>query len=521
VHQAERTVEQHDQQRLAHQQELIILGHELQALEQTLAEIRTVRARQEQTYSFIPYKGRFGDSRQPVYIECQQHQLLFHPQQEALVVSAIDPPHLGALLEPKLARQAADKKPYLFFIVRPDGIETYYRTLAMLRTANVDYGYEFVERDWVLDFSDRPGSMPELARSRVPEPRRAARNFARSTNPAGTSILPNGPFVADSGGPGGSAEGGLGGGRGFGTDRRLDAPNNSQGQPGLPVGRVYGPPDRRGVNGSVAMEASGGDSLAGGTPGSSLSRRAAATELSRAGSSRSNGSIQSGAEPSLASSNASAAERSSNPALTPLVGMAANGGMRDQLAGPSASLGNQLPGQPSGQRMAVSAHSAGGGSAAKEREPDNQEGGYQPRVTAGYSGDERPGSGRRNAAVSSWHESARQLVLRVECQRDQLTMTPPGIRIALAGDSGATAWAETLQKRALETIARRQAMVLPDEPPYQPVIHFIVWPEGLRTYYQAYPVLEALHVPMRREDRRIEQAKRIETFRPIESDGQN
>jgi hypothetical protein len=49
-------------------------------------------------------------------------------------------------------------------------------------------------------------------------------------------------------------------------------------------------------------------------------------------------------------------------------------------------------------------------------------------------------------------------------------------------------------------IARRQATVLPGEPPYRPLLRFQVQPEGLRSYYLAYPLLAPLGVPMAREN---------------------
>ena len=58
-------------------------------------------------------------------------------------------------------------------------------------------------------------------------------------------------------------------------------------------------------------------------------------------------------------------------------------------------------------------------------------------------------------------------------------------------------------------IARRQATVRPGEPPYRPMIRFRVLPDGLRTYHLAYPALEALHVPMTRENVDPEEAKAV------------
>jgi hypothetical protein len=51
-----------------------------------------------------------------------------------------------------------------------------------------------------------------------------------------------------------------------------------------------------------------------------------------------------------------------------------------------------------------------------------------------------------------------------------------------------------------QLIARRQARVADDEPPYRPLLHFYVHADGLRAYYLAYPALGPLGVPMTRED---------------------
>ena len=45
-------------------------------------------------------------------------------------------------------------------------------------------------------------------------------------------------------------------------------------------------------------------------------------------------------------------------------------------------------------------------------------------------------------------------------------------------------------------VARRQASVRAGEPPYRPQIRFLVRPDGKRAYYQAYPALESLQLPM-------------------------
>jgi hypothetical protein len=80
-----------------------------------------------------------------------------------------------------------------------------------------------------------------------------------------------------------------------------------------------------------------------------------------------------------------------------------------------------------------------------------------------------------------------------------------GQRIALADLQPAPNAANPLLAAVQQLIARRQATVRPGEPPYRPMIRFRVWPDGWRSYYLAYPALEALHVPMARENLDLEE----------------
>jgi hypothetical protein len=61
---------------------------------------------------------------------------------------------------------------------------------------------------------------------------------------------------------------------------------------------------------------------------------------------------------------------------------------------------------------------------------------------------------------------------------------------------------ERTNRQLLQTvqamIERRQATVYQGEPPYRPIIRFVVHPDGLRAYYAAYPTLERLRIPMTR-----------------------
>ena len=49
-------------------------------------------------------------------------------------------------------------------------------------------------------------------------------------------------------------------------------------------------------------------------------------------------------------------------------------------------------------------------------------------------------------------------------------------------------------------IDRRQAGVRPGEPPYRPQVRFLIYPDGLRTYFLTFPALEPLGIPLTRQN---------------------
>jgi hypothetical protein len=140
--------------------ELTRQSGELMKMEQTLEDLKSLRQRQQQTYSLVPYRGRRGDNRRPIYLECGAESLIFHPDRLVLPATDSSSPAILQEVERRINRQqpidvsepSKQETPYLLLLVRPGGIATYYRALAALRNLKVDFGYEFVESDWVLDF---------------------------------------------------------------------------------------------------------------------------------------------------------------------------------------------------------------------------------------------------------------------------------------------------------------------------------------------------------------------------------
>ncbi|HZU38881.1 MAG TPA: hypothetical protein VFA18_23340, partial [Gemmataceae bacterium] len=164
----------------ANRKELARLAAELRELEQTVIDLKLARQRQGQTYSLMPYRGRQGDNRQPLYIECSALGYIFHPDRLVIRLSQVRLADIRTEVEHRLARlremaQGEVKKPYVLLLVRPDGIESYYVLMSALDGLGLDFGYEFVERDWVLDFQNEGvlGNQPWMAEATPAAPARS------------------------------------------------------------------------------------------------------------------------------------------------------------------------------------------------------------------------------------------------------------------------------------------------------------------------------------------------------------
>jgi hypothetical protein len=155
------------------------MTNDLVVLERALRDLKEARDRERQTYSVVPYNGKRGESRRPLYIECSGKQVIFYPDKKPVEI-------LGREEEVRLevarhvARQRAQlaaakmpvqQTPYLMLLVRPDGIFTYYAIQAALSGYDVQFGYELIDADWILDFPEenQPGTQPWQTLAKQPE----------------------------------------------------------------------------------------------------------------------------------------------------------------------------------------------------------------------------------------------------------------------------------------------------------------------------------------------------------------
>ena len=94
--------------------------------------------------------------------------------------------------------------------------------------------------------------------------------------------------------------------------------------------------------------------------------------------------------------------------------------------------------------------------------------------------------------------SNRDLIIPIECDADSVIVPAGGSHRILLADLQHKDGAADLRSAVTDIINRRQSTVRANEVPYRPQVRFLVRPDGLKTYYSAFPALEPLQVPMTR-----------------------
>jgi hypothetical protein len=615
-----------ERQTQATRAELAVLNGNLRQLEQTLADLRAARRRAEQTYSVVPYRGKRGDNRRPLYVECTAAGLVFHPDRQVLAGTDFTPVAVRTEIERRIARQrerlkaagtSGDKSAYLLFLVRPDGVGSYTLTLGAVRALEVEFGYELIDRDWLLDFpadEDTAGAQPWMTAETKPLPAPAPasgpapRGYAsgpgeavpvpegpaaekRSPGTAGTGPGAGGPPVARAGGASGPrigfdpgpASGGAtsgragdlasgpsfaisrfapagaagGGGTGAAADFGPGASPAREGPAAVAPGRVLGTPGTAqapgpGTIGGLAPSQSPAGSTPGTASGTVGTRGSGGAGLGPAGPALPQGvagfapagpfappgtdsapgsSVAGPAPPPGASGSGSRSEGAggtAGPAFGPASAPPPQGTGGSAPANPFVPGGGSGPGSsgsapaPSPGDPATGTASAPAGAAAPPggaAGPSGTAPGGAATGTGGGSGQgEEPASGTSdrtlnlNPPIPTTERRPppaprpprlvgnRDWTILVECTADAVVLYPSGKRFPVQALAEGTASGRSLVETVRGMIARRQAMVRPGEPPYRPQLRFLVRPDGLRTFYQAYPVLDAVQVPMSRQN---------------------
>lgn len=364
----------------------------LQALvAETIKQIEDLRKETttKKSYAIVPYKGANGTMRRPIYIECTKDAVTIYPEGIKLVAADFDGPlrsgnplnaAIRAAREELNARATAAGQtdlpdPYPLLIVRPDGAYAYGAAMSAISSWDSDFGYEFVDADWKLEYPDPDPRLDQIMRHAVEQARQRQAMLAKA------APRRYGPRLAVGSGEGGGLGGGDADGAGF-------------------EGVVHpgGSGDRIGDhNGENWMDASSGAKGTGSSPGMGSGtenvqagvNRYAAAGMTTDGRGGTGGSGNDAVGGNFADASSAAAVAATTTSQT--AGGASQAGKVGEQAAPGGGASGQVaatgtqPGQgaPGGTQAAGSTERTGGSTFAGAQQPIGAAASSQSAATGG------------------------------------------------------------------------------------------------------------------------------------------
>ena len=199
---------------------------ERDALEKEL-EIRkalVAQAKSRPSTAILPHRGPNGTWRRPIVVECVNGQAILKPQNIAfgLLELAIGfgpstNPFVAIIAREALRVQGSNSPdgqlvvPYVFFLIRPDGIRAYYEARGRLEPLGITFGYELADQNWQVDIPDLDDISAWDGSGPAPPKRPDPLAELRSRNPGSLANEEDDPFAnlgvaANPGGTGGSGK---------------------------------------------------------------------------------------------------------------------------------------------------------------------------------------------------------------------------------------------------------------------------------------------------------------------------
>jgi hypothetical protein len=203
-----------------------------QLIDETKKEIGDLKQHgngKPRSYAIVPFVGRNGTRRPPIYMECRGNEVILQPEGIHLAEDDFAPelgpgsPLAAALRAAREymvgqytapAASVSEPEPYPLLLVRPKGENAFYESRAVFEHCGVQFGYELVDGNWDLKF---PPANPELA-ARETQAIELARGRVKALAEAAPGIRRHSNDDLDSGEQDDFADGpgGAGGGSGFG-----------------------------------------------------------------------------------------------------------------------------------------------------------------------------------------------------------------------------------------------------------------------------------------------------------------
>jgi len=265
---------------LALQAQIDALDAEIERLQEETQKLREKNADAKRSYAILPYQGKKGVFRRPIYVECNENGVFLQPEgvpflsTDFLLARYPGNPFDAGLraasrrfVELNGAKTANGEtvEPYPLLIIRPGGANRYYSAVAALASWGGDFGYEFVADDQEIAYPEPDPVLAATVREQTEFSRRrlaAQLTALMSARNATTSFAGASRFRA-SGSGGGASFGGsdASSSDGGAPASALQARLGSQVKLGS-VGGLGGAPGSTASTGFGASVASGGTGFA-------------------------------------------------------------------------------------------------------------------------------------------------------------------------------------------------------------------------------------------------------------------
>lgn len=460
--------------------EILDLERRLAEARKALDEAKERLAERPPAYAIVPYEGSNGTHRRPLYIECCIDGVFLQPEGIRLGPGDFEgPPGPGNPLASALraAREHIAKnpgesgdpnvQPYPLLLVRPSGVMAYYAARESIQSWGSEFGYQFIDEDWTLNYPPRDAALADaemraveearrrlewLAQVRPPKRSKPATQYRAATSRGGV-VSNSGPSVLGDqsrydwteeqagGGPGGGTPGrgfNAGGGSGDGRGGGDGGLASSDGGGDAVLGNRYAGPSKFYSGGPGGSGAGGGS--AGGEagqpgmpsgPGANGTTGAFASGESEAGGASSGGSTATSSWDGLAESgSAGGAAAASGGAGSLAAGAGASGQSAAGNAGASAGGSSSAAGSSGGtggggggSGPSMPGLAQGGGSASASAEGGSAASGSMSASLAGKRGS--------NWASLATMETPVPLTrpIKVECAAEEFRVIGEGGRV--------------------------------------------------------------------------------------------
>ena len=147
---------------LALQEKIDALDAEIERLQTETKKLREKNTDAKRSYAILPYQGKKGVFRRPIYVECNERGVFLQPEgvpflsTDFLLARYPGNPFDAGLraasrrfveLNGEKTADGETVEPYPLLIIRPGGANRYYAAVAALASWGGDFGYEFVADD--------------------------------------------------------------------------------------------------------------------------------------------------------------------------------------------------------------------------------------------------------------------------------------------------------------------------------------------------------------------------------------